>query len=200
MHSLIRGPQTRVLFFALLLCAPSNRALAQQPFVHSSDVHFSIRTDSKEFYVGDQIVIHYTIRNISNGALYVPRSQWEIKCGNPPHFWSRVEDSSGKHYEPGYAFSCLSPSAADEMSVSERMQKDTVLLKPGQEATGSFSFNSNVFGNELRPGNYRLEAVMNGWNIAFDKKQLSELARMGAPFFIGESAAFLQVEFHGRGK
>lgn len=31
--------------------------------------------------------------------------------------------------------------------------------------------------------------VMYGWNLAFDTSQLSELAKMEAPFFIGESEA-----------
>jgi hypothetical protein len=47
----------------------------QQPFVHGSDIRFSIRTDRRAYNVGDQIVIHYTIKNVSNGALYVPASQ-----------------------------------------------------------------------------------------------------------------------------
>jgi hypothetical protein len=200
MHALVRGSRSAVLLFVLFLCAAPAKTQAQQPFVHSNDVLFTIRTDSKEFNVGDQIVIRYTIKNVSNGTLYVPRSQWEIKCGNPPHFWSRLEDSSGKHYEPGYGFSCLGPSDADRMSVSERMQKDAVLLKPGQQATGSFRVDSNAFANELRPGNYRLEAVIYGWNLAFDNSQLSELAKMEAPFFMGESGASSQVKLLRRRK
>src|SRR4051812_26736925 len=97
----------------------------------------SIRTDRRTYNVGDQIILHYTIENVSNGALYVPASQWEIKCGNPPHVWSRLEDGSGKHYEPGYASSCLGPNPVDEMSISERMREDAFLLKPGQSVTGT---------------------------------------------------------------
>lgn len=66
---------------------------AQQPFAHSSDVLFRIRIDRKEYNIGDEISIHYTIKNVSNGALYVPRSQWEVKCANPPHLWARLEDA-----------------------------------------------------------------------------------------------------------
>jgi len=172
------------------------RTQAQQPFVHANDVLFRIRTDSKAYKIGDQVVIHYAIKNVSNGALYVPRSQWEVKCGSPPHLWSHLEDGSGKHYEPGYGGSCLGPSAADRMSVSQRMRRDAVLLQPGQEVTGSFDFDSKIFANDLTPGVYRLEAALYGWNLSFDNNQLVELAGMGAPFLIGECAASSQVELH----
>lgn len=184
---------TAAVAYLLLLFAASAETQAQQPFVHSNDVLFTIRTDHEGYNIGDQIVIHYSIKNVSNGAFYVPRSQWEVKCGNPPHLWSRLEDSSGEHYEPGYAGSCL---GVDRMSISERMRRDALLLKPGQKVTGSFSFDSRIFGNELKPGAYRLEAVLYGWNQSFDNAQLSELASMGAPFFIGESAASSEVKLH----
>jgi hypothetical protein len=80
------------------------------------------------------------------------------------------------------------------MSVSERMRKDALLLKPGQVVSGSFSFDSEVFAASLKPGAYRLEALLYGWNQSFDDSQLSELARMGSPFLIGENAASLRVE------
>lgn len=172
----------------------------QQPFVHGNDIRFSIRIDRRAYNIGDQIVIHYTIKNVSNGALYVPATQWEIKCGNPPHLWSRLEDKSGKHYEPGYGGSCLGPNPVDRMSVSERMLKDALLLKPGQVVTGSFSFDSKVFAGSLKPGTYRLEAVLYGWNLRFDNSQLSELAGKGAPFLIGETTASSPVELHSGGR
>lgn len=180
------------LFSLLLLGPTSARTQAQQPFVHSNDVLFTVRTEHKEYTIGDRIVIHYSIKNVSNGAYYVPRSQWDTKCGNPPHLWSRLEDSSGKHYEPGYMGSCIGPS---RMSISERMRKDAFLLKPGQKITGSYSFDSKIFASRLKPGVYRLEAVLYGWNESFDKHEVSELARLGAPFLIGESVASTQVEF-----
>ena len=172
----------------------------QHPFVHSNDIQFSIRTDRRAYNIGDLVVIHYTIKNVSNGALYIPATQWEIKCGNPPHLWSRLEDNSGKHYEPGYASSCLGPNPVDRESVSERMRKDALLLKPGHEVTGSFSFDSKVFADSLMPGAYRLEAVLYGWNLLFDKSQLSELAGMGAPFLTGESTATLPAELRRGGR
>jgi hypothetical protein len=86
------------------------------------------------------------------------------------------------------------------MSVSERMRKDALLLKPGQDVTGSFNFDSKIFAHELKQGVYRLEAVLYGWNLPFDNNQLSQLAGMGAPFLIGESAASTQVELRRDGK
>jgi hypothetical protein len=194
----VHGSSAAVLITLICFTEPSE-TFGQQPFVHGNDIRFSIRTDRRTYNIGDQIAIHYTIKNISNGALYVPATQWEMKCGNPPHLWSRLEDSSGKHYEPGYAGSCLGPNPVDRMSVSERMRKDALLLKPGQAVTGSFSFDSKVFADSLKPGVYRLEAVLYGWNLSFDDRQLSELAGMGAPFLIGESTASMPVELRGGG-
>src|SRR5207302_89389 len=84
---------TLTILCFLLLCADPNKTDGQQPFVHSNDVQFSFRTDRTLYNIGDQIVIYYSIKNVSNGAMYVPRSQWDAKCGNPPHLWSRLEDS-----------------------------------------------------------------------------------------------------------
>lgn len=184
------------LIFLLAVSAETN---GQQTFVHGSDISFRIATDRRTYNVGDQIIIHYTIQNISNGALYVPATQWEIKCGNNPHLWSRLEDHSGKHYEPGFAGSCLSPNPIDRMSLSERMRKDAVLLKPGHAVTGSFIFESSIFAN-LKPGAYRLEAVLYGWNLSYDNSELSELAGMGAPFLTGECNASLPVKLRGSRK
>jgi hypothetical protein len=187
-------PSAVVLIALTFLFTGSATANGQQPFVHGSDIRFSVRTDRRSYNVGDLIIIHYTIKNVSNSALYVPATQWEIKCGNNPHFWSRFEDHSGKHYEPGYAGSCLGPNPVDRMSLSERMRRDALLLKPSQAATGSFTLDSSVLEDSLKPGAYRLEAVLYGWNQPYDNSQLSELARMGAPFLIGESNASLIVE------
>lgn len=178
--------------------AGSAQVNGQQPFVHGSDIRFSIGTDRRTYNIGDRIIIHYTIKNVSNGALYVPAAQWEVKCGNPPHLWSRLEDPSGKHYEPGYGGSCLGPSPVDRMSLSERMRKDALLLKPGQVVTGSFTLDSSVYEDSLKPGSYRLEAILYGWNQSYDNSQLSELAGMGAPFLTGESNALLLIELRDR--
>ena len=194
---LVHRSNTAALIALIFLLAVAVKADGQQPFVHGNDISFSIRTDRTAYNIGDQIIIHYTVKNVSNGALYVPASQWEIKCGNWPHLWSRLEDSSGKHYEPGYGGSCSGPDPVDRLSISERMRKDALLLKPGQAVNGSFSFDSKVFADSLKPGAFRLEAVLYGWNMPFDNSQLSELAGMGAPFLIGESTASSLVELNG---
>jgi hypothetical protein len=173
---------------------------AQQPFVHGSDVAFAIRTDQTKYVMGEPIIIRYTVKNVSNGALFVPKSQWGIRCGDTPHLWARLEDNSGKHYEPGYGFSCLvGPSPEDRMSVSERMQKDAVLVRPGQAVRGSFTFQPKVL-SDLKPGSYRLEAVLYGWNLSFNTSELSELQRMVAPFLIGETHAITHVELQAASK
>ncbi len=168
--------------------------------MHGNDIRFSIRTARRAYRIGDQVLIGYTVKNISNASLYIPATQWEIKCGNSPHLWSRLEDSSGKHYEPGFGGSCLGPNAVDRMSLPERMRKDALLLKPGESMTGSFRFDSKIFVNSLKPGKYRLEAVLYGWNMPFDNSQLAELAGMGAPFLIGENTASSTVELRARGQ
>ena len=116
-------------FIALILfsAVPAKSHGQGQPFVHGSDIQFSIRTDHKAYNIVDKIVIHYAIKNVSNGSLYVPASQWEIKCGNNPHFWSLIEDSSGKHYEPGFAGSCLGPNPIGRISVSKPIRKDAII-------------------------------------------------------------------------
>lgn len=169
---------------------------AQQSFVHGSDIAFAIRTDRTQYSMAEAIVIRYTIKNVSNGALFVPKSQWGTRCGEPPYLWARLEDKSGKHYEPGYAGDCLGPIPDDRMSVPERMQKDAVLLKPGQAVHESFTFQTKVFGG-LKPGSYRLEAVLYGWTPPFSTSELSALNRMGAPFLIGEAHATTRVALQG---
>jgi hypothetical protein len=166
------------------------RLEGQQPLVHGSDVAFTVWTDQTRYSIGEPIVVHYAVKNVSNGALFVPKSQWDVRCGDPPHFWARLEDTSGKHYEPGYGGSCL---GFDRTSIGERMQKDAVLLKPGQSIRGSFTFDPKVF-HDLNAGTYRLEAVLYGWNLEFSRSELTQLSGMGAPFLTGETHATTLIE------
>lgn len=198
MRLFLRGPRAAGLIAVAFAFAGLVAVDGQQPFVGGSDISFKIATDGKVHEIGDEILIHYTIRNISNGALYVPRAQWEIKCGVNPHLWGRLEDRSGQHYESGFAASCLGPNPVDRMSLAERMRKDAVLLKPGQAVRGSFSFDSSVFAARLKPGAYRLEAVLYGWNQRYDNLELEELSTMGAPFLSGESNAWVALELRRR--
>jgi hypothetical protein len=191
----------QIQWFTMFLIVSSLAAIleAQQPFVHGSDVAFAVRTDQTQYVMGEPIIIRYTVKNVSNGALFVPKSQWGIRCGDPPHLWARLEDNSGKHYEPGYVGSCLGPSPDDRMSVSEGMRKDAVLVRPGQAVHGSFTFQPKVL-SDLKPGSYRLESVLYGWNLSLNTSELSELHRMGVPFLIGETHATTHVELQAASK
>ena len=87
-----------------------------------------------------------------------------MKCGNPPHVWVWLEDSTGKHFVPGWGGSCIGPNPVERMSGADRMEKDAVLLKPMGYIDGSFDFDTNIFMDKgLKPGRYRLEAVLMGW-------------------------------------
>jgi len=181
------------LAICIAVCALVTLLEAQQPFVHGSDLAFAIRTERTKYLTSESIVMRYTVRNVSNGALFVPSSQWGVRCGDPPFLWARLEDSSGKHQEPGYGGSCLGPSPADRMTIQGRMQKEAVLLEPGRAVHGSFTFEPRVL-SALKSGPYRLEAILYGWNQSFSLLELSELGRMKAPFLIGEVHAVTHVQ------
>jgi len=92
------------------------------------------------------------------------------------------EDSSGKHFVPGYAGDC-SPST---QNIRERMRKEAVLLKPGERFDGTFRLDTRLFGG-LKPGVYRVEAALTGWTEEkFTHAERSELAKMGGRFMAGE--------------
>jgi len=178
--------------------APS--AQAQNPFVPSADVVFTVRTDHRHYEIGDDITVHYTIKNVSNGPIYVPKAQWDISCRSNPHLWGVLEDTAGKHFEPGFGGSCMHPNRADQMTISERMQEDAVLLKPGQLVSGSYPLPMSVFGKSLEPGAYRLEAILYGWNLDYSESELTELKTMRAPFLGGESNAVVLIELKNPAK
>ena len=128
----------------------------------------------------------YEIVNISNGAVYVPRD-WDAQCPATPHIWAWFESSSGKHFIPGYAGSC-SPFA---QTLTTRIQKEAVVLKPGERLEGTVRMDTTLFGG-LKPGAYRLEATLSGWKENdFSPAQQSDLAEMGAAFIRGEVSALL---------
>jgi len=157
-------------------------------FVPPNDVLFTVTTERHTYTAGEQIYLKYKIVNISNGALYVPR-EWEAKCPSNPHVWAWFEDSSGKHFVPGYAGSC-SPSA---QTLTARMKKEAVLLKPGQRLEGTVTMDTALFGG-LKPGAYRLEASLTGWSDKdFSQEQQSELEKMTAPFIRGEVPASTHI-------
>lgn len=150
-------------------------------FVPANDISFTVATERSMYRVGEQIDLKYEIVNIGNAAVYIPR-EWNAQCPSKPHIWAWFETSSGKHLIPGYAGSC-SPSP---QTLTERMNKEAVLLKPGEHLEGAVKMDTTLFGG-LKSGSYRLEATLSGWNEnEFSPVQQSELTKMGAPFIRGD--------------
>jgi hypothetical protein len=54
--------------------------------------------------------------------------------------WAWFEDSSGKHFVLGYGGDC-SPSA---QTIRERMNKEAVLLKPGENLDGTLLLDTKL--------------------------------------------------------
>jgi len=179
----MRVPRTALLVFVASI------ALAQkETFVPANDVSFTVATEHRSYRAGEQVVVNYEITNISNGSVYVPR-EWDAKCPASPHIWAWFENSSGRHFVPGYAGDC-SPS---QETVLERMKKESVLLKPGQRLRGHVLLETTLFGG-LEPGGYRIEAVLYGWSDKdFTQEQQRELQRMPAPFIRGEVPASTRI-------
>ena len=160
----------------------------EELFVPANDVSFTVATERSTYRVGEQIDLKYEIVNISNADLYIPR-EWEAQCPTKPHVWAGFETSSGKHLIPGYAGSC-SPSP---QTVTERMRKEAVLLKPGERFEGTVKMDTTLFGG-LKSGSYRLEATLSGWSESeFSPAQQSEMAKLGAPFMRGDVPASTRI-------
>jgi len=173
------APLAQVGTFCLVLA--TSLVAQREIFVPASDVSFKISTERSSYRAGELIILKYKIKNISNGPLYVPR-EWEATCPASPHLWAWFEDSGGKHFVPGFGGSCVSSAK----TMSERMSKEAVLLKPGEHLDGTFRLDTKLFGG-LKPGAYRIEAGLSGWTEEkFSDIQRSELAQMGAPYMRGE--------------
>jgi hypothetical protein len=198
---MMRNPPTsqpRVAFYfcctaVILILALLDGAAAQTIFTHGNDVAFSITTAQKSYEIGDKIVISYTVTNVSNGPVTVPRSAWDAECAQP-HLWALLEESSGKHYEGGYAGSCTGWSGFQTRNLSDKVAQVAVRLEPGQSTAGSFPLDSGVFAKELKSGTYRLEAILYGWNSHYSDAELRDLSQMGAPLLAGETHASTQIE------
>ncbi len=157
-------------------------------FAPANDVSFRVSTDRSSYRAGEQITLKYRITNISNSPLYVPR-EWEVTCPGAPHLWAWFEDSVGKHFVPGYGGSC----STSPKTVTERMAKEGVLLKPREHLDGTFRLDSTLFA--LKPGAYRIEATLSGWaQEKFTDADRSELARMGAPFLQGYIPSSVRIK------
>jgi hypothetical protein len=107
-----------------------------------------------------------------------------------------VEDSTGKHFVPGWAGSCLGPNPVDKMNAAQRMEKDAVLLKPMAYIDGTFDFDTNIFVDKgSKPGRYRLEAVLRAWKDQdFDEAQTLSLETMKHPSLRGKVTASHPIE------
>ena len=162
------------VFLAPLLSAQ------KKTFAPANDVSFKISTASKIYRTGQSITLEYRVTNISHAPLFVPR-EWEATCPANPHVWAWFEDSSGKQFGPGYGGSCF-PRL---QTISERMSKEAVLLKPGEHLGGTFVLETKLFG-ELKPGVYKAVASLSGWNQdKFTEPERAELAGMAKPFMTG---------------
>jgi hypothetical protein len=181
--------RTRILQVGINCILLTISVVAQkETFVPANDVSFSISTELSSYRAGEQIILKYRITNISNAPLYVPR-EWEMKCPSSPHVWAWFENSAGQHFVPGYAGSC----STSPKSVAERMSREAVLLKSGEHVGSTFRLGTTLFGG-LKPGAYRIEAVLSGWaEEKFTEAEWSELARMGSPFFRGEVPASVRI-------
>jgi hypothetical protein len=162
----------------------------KETFVPANDVSFTISIERNSYGDREQITVKYQIVNISNGPLYVPRA-WEAKCPANPHVWAWFENSAGKHFRPGYGGSCI-PSSVPQ-TVTGRMSKEAVLLKPGEHLDGSLQLDPTLFGG-LPPGAYRIEAVLYCWKDGeFTGAERMELEKLGSPFLYGEVPASARV-------
>ena len=166
----------------------------KRTFAPANDVSFKISTVSTTWRADESITLQYSMKNIGNAPLFVPR-EWEVTCPANPHLWAWFEDSSGKHFVPGYAGDC-SPSA---QTIRERMNKEAILLKPGKHLDGTFQLDPKLFG--LKPGNYRVEASLTGWTEEkFTDAERSELALMGGSFMTGEVPDSIRITLTARAK
>jgi hypothetical protein len=165
-------------------------------FVPANDISFAISTERKNYGVRERISVKYEIVNVSNGSLYVPRGFEETVCRDgpqaAPHVRGGFENSSGKHFYPGYGVSCSSTPGVAPPSVMERLSKVAVLLRPGEHFDGTLQLDPAMFS--LTPGAYRIEAVLNGWkNDQFSDAERAELERLSTLLLSGEAPASASI-------
>ena len=80
------------------------------------------------------------------------------------------------------------------------MSKEAVVLKPGEHLDGTFRMDTTLFGG-LKPGAYRIEAVLSGWaQEKFTDAERSELPRIRFPFLRGEVPNSLHIMLTSNGK
>ena len=175
----------RTVFFVFLASVGFGQ---KETFVPANDVSFTVATERRSYRMGEQLVVNYQITNITNRTVYVPR-EWDARCPPSPHIWAWFKNSSGRDLVPGYAGDC-SPA---QQSIAERIKKEAVLLKAGQHLRGHVVLDTSLFGG-LKPGAYRIEAVLYGWNDKdLNEQQQSELQKLPAPLLRGEVPASTRI-------
>jgi hypothetical protein len=167
-------------------------AAQNESFVPANDISFTVSTERKSYGVREQISVSYRIVNVSNGSLYVPRGFEATVCLDGPqagpHVRGGFENGAGKHFYPGYGVSCGGTSGAVPLTITERMSKVAVLLRPGEHFDGAFQLDPAMFG--LTPGAYRIEAVLRGWkNDQFSEAERTEMQKLSTPLLSGEMPA-----------
>ena len=159
----------------------------KEVFVPASDVSFKISTEQTSYKADQSITLKCRVINISNAELFVPR-EWEATCPASPHLWASFEDSAGKHFVGGYGGDCSSKP----QTIRKRMSKEAVLLQPGEHLEETFLLDPKVFG--LKPGGYRVEAALTGWNEEkFTDAERSQLTQMGGRFMSGEVQPIIDI-------
>jgi hypothetical protein len=163
-------------------------------FVPATAVSFAISTDKNSYSVQEHITLKYQIVNISNHALYVPRA-WAEGCPTVTlHVASWFEDGIGRRSGSGIGSSCGITPGTLAPTVSERMNKEAVLLMPGEHVDGTAPLVIPTGREGFPPGAYRIEAILSGWNYdRFTDAERLELATIGNPFLRGEIPASVRV-------
>jgi hypothetical protein len=180
-----------ILFCAVGLLLAASAFAQSDLFVSSAAISFRISSEKKSYAANEEIQLEYHITNIGNAPLYVPR-EFAATCPTVPHIWAWFEDSSGNHLVPHYASDCL----PKKQTIRERMNKEGVLLKPGEHASGPLRLDPKIF--HLAPGRYRVEAAMTGWAAeTFSPEERAELEKMGHPFVSGEAPDSLTIILTG---
>jgi hypothetical protein len=158
-------------------------------FAPVNDVSFTISTDRASYATTDPVMLKFKIVNVSNRALYMPRT-WTGTCPLTPHVMAWLEDSAGRHSASGISLPCARPGGPLPKSVTDRMKRDAILLAPGEHFDGTWLEATSG----LPPGDYRVEAVFYGWKPEqFSDADIAELAKLGAPFLRGEVPASAKV-------
>jgi hypothetical protein len=180
-----------LLICGLCLLVAVSTVAKSDVFVSSASVSFRISTEKQSYEADDEVQLEYRITNISSAPLYVPQ-QWAATCPTVPHIWGWFEDSSGNHLVPDSTRDCVQK----KQSISERMSKEAVLLKPGEHISGPLRLDPKSF--HLAPGRYRVEASMTGWAAeTFSSEERGELEKMGHPFVTGEAPDSLTIIITG---